>query len=275
MKHLVLFAALLAAPQFALHPPARCADAVDRAQCEAATPKAWTNEEQRVVNDVLERLTANELARGVLTAAHASGYTGLERYRSDTQRNGAGTYVTKFGPAFVLFGPKIVGITDAFFELADLRDPIGGYRLGDLVLLHEFAHAYDSQSLSTQEEFTSITGWKSIKGRWEYTNRVSISEYNGVYAETLTLYARGRPLEAWTRDRSFATKMRFPLPRIQALATPGESFADILAHLILDPEAPTYLPAPVVKWFEQRVYPALRDHAQRVQRFNRFNGSTG
>ena len=264
VKHLVLFAAVLVAPQFALHPPARCADALDRAHCEASAPKAWTAQEQRAVNDTLERLAAHELARGVLAAAHAGGYTGLQRYRTDTQRNAAGVYVTKFGPAFVLFGPKIIGVTDAFFELAELQDPIGNYRIGDLVLLHELAHAYDDRALSTQPEFTALTGWQSIKGRWEYTNRVSISEYNGVYAETVTLYARGRSLEAWTRDRSFATKMRVPLPRIQALATPGESFADILAHLILDPEAATYLPEGVVKWFEQRVYPALRDHARKA-----------
>ena len=257
-----LLVTVVASPQFALRPPVRCTEVLDRAHCEAAAPKRWADEEARIINATLGRLNANELARGVLAAAHARGYSGIYRYGTDTQRSADGTHVAKFGPGFVLFGSKVIGITDAFFELAELRDPIGHYRIGDLVLLHELAHAYDDRALSTQPEFTELTGWKFVDGGWQYTNRISVSEYNGVYADTVTLYARGRSLEAWTRDRSFATKLRSPMPRIQALATPGESFADILAHLILDPEAARYLPSPVVKWFEQRVYPALRSHAR-------------
>jgi hypothetical protein len=91
-----------------------------------------------------------------------------------------------------------------------------------------------------------------------------LSAYNGVFAETVTLYARGRYTDAWTKDRSFATSMSFPLPTIQSLATPGESFADILAHLILDPTATSYLKPSVVEWFQTQVFPALQRDAQRA-----------
>jgi hypothetical protein len=84
-----------------------------------------------------------------------------------------------------------------------------------------------------------------------------------VYADTLTLYATGRYGEARKRDRSFATSMKVPLPTIQALASPDETFADILAHLILDDRAGAYLEPHVVRWFEADVFPALREKALR------------
>jgi hypothetical protein len=94
---------------------------------------------------------------------------------------------------------------------------------------------------------------------------VNFSGYQGVVAETLTLYSRGRYEEAWARDRAFATAMTFPLPTIQSLVNPGESFADILAHLIVDPRAATYLGPGVVEWFEQTVFPDLADKARRFR----------
>jgi hypothetical protein len=258
MKGLLLaLAAAGALSDLALLPPARCVDLSDARQCEAAGPKSWTSAERDVVAGATERLRAHALARGILRGARANGYRGLQRFATDTQRDALGEYVSKFGPGFVLYTPRIIGLTDAFFTLAELRDERSGYRVSDLVLLHEVIHAYDDRKRSTDPGFTSLTGWKFIAGTWQYTNRVSISTYNGVYAETVTLYARERYAEAWTRDRAFATSLPVPLPRLQSLVTPAESFADILAHLILDPTAREYLQPEVVRWFEGHVFPEL------------------
>ena len=267
MHHFVLAAVLSSGivSTFPLLPAARCSDAVDAAQCEAASPKEWTPEERQLVQASLDRLATTDLGRGILEGARANGYRGLQRYRAEVQRNAAGTYETKFGPGFVLYTPKIIGITDAFFELAAVRDARGGYRVGDLVLLHEIVHAFDDRKRSTAEEFTALTGWRLEKGRWQYTNRVSYSAYSGVYAETLTLYARGRYEDAWTRDREFATSLPVAVPRIQSLVTPAETFADVVAHLILDPTAREYLSPALVAWVQKNVF-APRPPALQVRR---------
>ena len=242
-------------------PAARCADAADVDQCKAARPKEWTADEIQAIRSTLQRLQRHELVPGILAGALANGYRGLQRYGTDTQRDADGSYETKFGPGFVLFDANVIGITDAFFDLAEVRDPIGGYRVGDLVLLHELIHAFDDRRQSHLSDFVALTGWTRENGRWQYKNRVSLSGYNGIYADTLTMYARGRYEEAWARDRRFATALAVPVPRIQSLVDPGESFADILSHLILDPTARDYLPAPVVAWVEGVVFPGLRTKA--------------
>jgi hypothetical protein len=253
--------AVIAAWAFSFLPPLPCGQTPYHEQCRVARPKDWTVEERRHISDALDRLSAHELARGILAGARDNGYEGFQRYSTDTRRNESGEQVAKFSPGFVLFDAKTIGITDAFFEMADVRDPIAAYRLGDFVLLHELIHAFDDRQHSTAAGFTAATGWLQQNGRWAYTNRVSVSDYNGIFAETLTLYARGRYLDAWTRDRGFATTLAVPLPRIQSLATPAEAFADILAHLILDSTARSYLKPSVVAWFESDVFPALRARA--------------
>jgi hypothetical protein len=240
-----------------------CEQAADARQCRVAQPKEWSADERARLEQTIGRLAEDELVRGIIAGARDNGYQGLRRYFTDTKLDQASGWVPKFSPGFVLYGSKTIGLTDAYFQIDDLRDPLADYRVGDLVLLHELIHAYDDRGSSAGAAFTSITGWVLKNDKWEYANRVNLSEYFGVYAETLTLYARGRHAEAWARDRRFATSLRFPVPTIQSLATPGESFADILAHLIVDPRARDYLEPRVVAWFEANVFPALRDKARR------------
>jgi hypothetical protein len=259
MRALVVcgLAAALAGDLVAL-PPVRCEAMADVRQCEAAKPLEWSAGDRTTLDATMNRLRGNELVRGLLAGVSANGYRGFNRYTTETQRTEAGAHVAKFGPGFVLYGPKVIGITDAFFELAEVRDARSGYRAGDLVLLHELVHAYDDRQRSSERAFTALTGWTLADGRWQYTNRVNLSEYHGVYAETLTLYARGRHAEAWTRDRTFATRLAVPVPRLQSLVSPAEAYADIVAHLILDPTARDYLAKPVVAWVEQQVFRDLR-----------------
>ena len=170
----------------------------------------------------MRRLMTNELVKGLLVGAQENGFAGLRRYSTDTRHDAAGP-VPKFSPGFVLFRSKAIGITDAYFQTAEVSDSLSGYRFGDLILTHELIHAFDDRKKSTDIGFTSLTAWVFRNNRWDYLNPVSFSEYNGVLADTMTLYGRGRYGEAWARDRSFATAMTFPLPTIQSLATPGES----------------------------------------------------
>ena len=253
------------APGFSLLPAANCDEAHDVRQCLVAGPKEWSADERQVIQETMRRLTAHELVQGILVGAQENGYTGFRRYSTDTRQDPTYGRVPKFSPGFVLYPSKVIGITDAFFQTANLTDPMSGYHFRDLILLHELIHAFDDRKGSTDAGFTSIAGWVFRNNRWEYTHPVSVSAYNGVFAETLTLYGRGRYAEAWNRDRSFATSLTFPLPTIQSLATPGESFADMLAHLIVDSGATTYLKRDVVEWFERNVFPALLDKAGRFR----------
>lgn len=246
---------------FALLPPAPCRTAPDAKRCEVAAPKEWSDAERQLMRATIRRLTSDTLVRGLLIGAQENGYQGLRRYTNDTQDNAAQGVVPAFNPGFVFYSSKVIGITDAFFATADVRDPLSGYRFGDLVLVHELVHAYDNRRGSRDEGFTSAAGWVFENDRWRYRNRVDYSSYLSVYADTLTLYATGQYDEARRRDRAFATALRFPLPTIQALASPDETFADILAHLIVDPRATTYLDARIVGWFENWVFPVLREKA--------------
>jgi hypothetical protein len=265
MKALVLALAAAAtqAPALALLPAARCDVAQDVRHCEIAFPKDWSPDERGNIEETLRRLTADVAVQGIVVGAKDNGYTGLHRYATDTKLDPRAGRIPKFSPGFVLFPSKLIGITDAYFQTGDMKDPISGYRVGDVILLHELIHAFDDRQRSGEEDFTSLTGWVFKNNRWDYTNRVSISEYNSVVARTMTMYGRGEYLDAWTADRSFATSLAFPLPTIQSLATPGETFADVLAHLILDSEAAKYLRPDVVAWFRANVFPVLREKAQR------------
>ncbi|MGH9175567.1 MAG: hypothetical protein ACRD1H_14475, partial [Vicinamibacterales bacterium] len=207
----------------------------------------------------------HELVRGILVGARDNGYAGLRRYTTDTKQDPTFGRAPKVSPGFVHYASRVIGITDVFFQTADLTDSISGYRFGDVILLHELIHAFDDRTGSTDVGFTSVSGWVFENNRWTYAHPVSISGYHGVFAESLTLYGRGRYGEARTRDRSFATSLTFPLPTIQSLASPGESFADILAHLIVDPRATTYLPRDVVSWFAGNVFPILIDKGRRFR----------
>jgi hypothetical protein len=247
---------------FLLLPPAPCATAPDVRRCEVAVPKAWSDAERQLMRATIRRLTSDVLVRGLLIGAQENGFQGLRRYANDTKDDATHGVVPAFNPGFVFYSSKVIGITDAFFATADVRDPLSGYRFGDLVLVHELVHAYDNRQGSRDEGFTSAAGWEFDGSRWRYRNRVDYSSYLGVYADTLTLYATGRYDEARSRDRAFATALKFPLPTIQALASPEETFADILAHLILDPRVSTYLDARVVSWFEDQVFPVLREKAR-------------
>lgn len=250
-------------PRFALLPATRCDQTADVRQCHVARPKDWSSDEQRDVRDTMRRLTAREAVQGLLVAAQENGYNGFRRYTTDTKDDPTYGPVGTFNPGFVLFDAKIIGLTDAYFQTAHVRDPLSDYRYGDLILVHELAHAFDDRTASNEPEFRSVAGWVLKDSRWVYARRVKYPEYLSVYADTLTLYASGRYSEAWTKDRSFATSMRFPLPTIQSLASPRESFADVLAHLIVDPKAATYLEPELVQWFERHTFPGLIEKARR------------
>jgi hypothetical protein len=248
--------------RFSFLPPARCDQAPDARQCVATQPKAWSAEEERDVRDAMRRLAAIDLVQGLLVAARENGYDGFRRYMTDTKDDPTYGPVGTFNPGFVLFDARVIGLTDAYFQTASVRDALSDYRYGDLILVHELAHAFDDRRASNEPGFKSVTGWVFQNDRWAYTHRVRYPEYLGVYADTLTLYASGRYSEAWRRDRSFATSMKFPLPTIQSLASPRESYADILAHLIVDPRATTYLKPEVVQWFDQHAFPVLVEKAR-------------
>jgi hypothetical protein len=243
---------------------AKCGASTDN-QCLVAGPKEWTADERAIIEDALLRLTTRELFRGLLVAAQENGYKGLRRYSTATKRDPNFGRVAMFSPGFVFYGSKDIGITDAYFQTKGVTDPISGYRYGDLILVHELVHAFDDGRYSREGAFTSVSGWVLRNERWSYTYPVDIPAYHRVFAQTLTSYARGRHEDAWVEDRTFATTMRFPLPTIQSLVSPSESFADILAHLIIDEQATTYLKPQIVDWFEAEMFPFLREKARRFR----------
>jgi hypothetical protein len=54
------------------------------------------------------------------------------------------------------------------------------------------------------------------------------------------------------------------VPSIQATRSPAEAFAEIGAHLVLDPKARAYLPAEIVAYFDREVFVSARP-ARRIE----------
>ena len=70
-------------------------------------------------------------------------------------------------------------------------------------------------------------------------------------------------MDVSTLNRSLALKLRpTRVPSIRATRTPAEAFAEIGAHLVLDPKARTYLPADIVAYFDRQIFVAARPAAR-------------
>jgi hypothetical protein len=75
--------------------------------------------------------------------------------------------------------------------------------------------------------------------------------------------AGDRSVDVERVNRSLALKLRpTRVPSIRATRSPAEAFAEIGAHLVLDPKARTYLPADIVDYFDRHVFvPGVRPAA--------------
>ena len=79
--------------------------------------------------------------------------------------------------------------------------------------------------------------------------------FNTISAAVERAQAGDRSVDMSSLNRSLALKLRpTRVPSIRATRNPAEAFAEIGAHLVLDPKARAYLPADIVAYFDRQVF---------------------
>ena len=231
---------------FDLSPGRSCDNGwIDSSFCLATSPKSWTEEESGKLRSWLSQLPA-----AFLEKVRSNGFVTIYRYAHGfvkTATNGA--YIRDEPLAWVWSVDKSVNISDFVFFASTLRDPISNYDFAQKTLVHELGHAYDNGSIG--EDFLKLTGWQESGGKWALRN-VDMTEVNATYAEVRRLGFEGlsdppKLIEAMRLNRDFGIKHGFPT--VYAMTNPSECFAEILAHVLVDPAHAQYLKPEVVEWF--------------------------
>ena len=110
-----------------------------------------------------------------------------------------------------------------------------------------------------------MVGFQRVGEKWRY--RVdTASEVAALVRfdkELLALERSGDAAGQWRLNRSLALNMRpTRVPAMHSIRSPAEAFADIASHLILDPNARTYLPRQYASYFDSNVF-ASRSSSER------------
>jgi hypothetical protein len=109
--------------------------------------------------------------------------------------------------------------------------------------------------VSESAEFAALIGFVSAGAKLRFAASTE-SEVLALtrYGDAITRVPAGNRVELWRTSRSFALQMRpVRIPSMQSLQSPGEAFADIGSHLILDRRARRYLPKQIVAYFDKHV----------------------
>ncbi len=225
-------------------------------ECELRGPKAWTPDEARVIKRAIDEIHAATRGAEILQRVQRVRATSIRRYRAGVVD---GTAIPFISAAFRRVpGPPTIEIYDKVLLDADARDLQSGkpgYSFLAGTLLHECLHAIDIWSW--RPDFARTMGFVNSEGRWGYVvtgleNAIAMAQFDKELARVRSLGSHVAELRI---NRQFALDMRpVGLPTMQARKSPSEAFAEIGSHLILDPGARKYLPEPIVRLFDERVF---------------------
>lgn len=145
---------------------------------------------------------------------------------------------------------RTIDLTDRFFERQSARDHFSGqpgYLLTTEILAHELLHAVDAgQQYSGTAEFRRVVRLGMPVSQQEAADRANV--------ERERLNAEGRYDAGWEASRSWAiVTLRGRLPSVHTLDNYREAFAELGAHLVLDPNARRQFEPRVVQYLERAV----------------------
>ena len=155
-----------------------------------------------------------------------------------------------------------IEIHDLYFSYRGVRDHFSGqpgYLLTAEILLHECFHALDDGAGSLA--MAGLAGFNRSGTGWHFTILTAEDAlvFNSVSAVVERAQAGDRSVDVSSLNRSLALKLRpRRVPSIRATRNPAEAFAEIGAHLVLDPKARAYLPADTVAYFDREVFVPAR-----------------
>ena len=232
--------------------------------CERRQPKAWTSDEITIVKQAIDEILTRPLGPEALARCRRNGFDTLRRYTAvgETEWSTAPDFLPR-PQANLHWDPLAPSIdfNDEFFRDRGLRDSFSGrpgYLVSAAVLLHECMHALDE--VSRYPMFRDLVGFVRAGTRWRFiagtqSDVAAITEFNRQIVKLARLNDRAG---MWRANRRFALSMKpVRLPTMSAVRGPGEAFAEIGAHLILEDRARQYLPKEVVAYFDRNVLEPL------------------
>jgi hypothetical protein len=223
--------------------------------CALAAPREWTAGEIALVSGALDDIAVTDLGRRIIDRALSNGFRTIRRYANAARLDAERVYQMETltvatahhdEPSAI----KTIDLTDRFFERQSLRDQFSGppgYLLTTEVLAHELVHAVDmNQRYSGTETFR--------RGVRLGMPAALQADVNAANAERRALVDAGRHADDWHASRSFAiVRLRGRLPSLHALEGYREAFAEVGAHLVLDPNARSQFEPRVIQYFTRSV----------------------
>ncbi|HEU4935334.1 MAG TPA: hypothetical protein VFT39_02695 [Vicinamibacterales bacterium] len=228
------------------------------ADCQIREPKEWTDAEASVVSAALDAIAATPLGRLVLDRVALQGVTTLRRFRTgapgprDDLGVGSTAQFDRTSPAHA------IDIHDLYFSYRGVRDRFSGqpgYLQTAEILLHECFHVLDDGTGSLA--MARLAGFNRSATGWHFSILTTEDAlvFNTMSAADKQLRAGDRSVDVLRLDRSLALKLRpTRVPSLRATRNPAEAFAEIGAHLVLDPRARRYLPADIVSYFDRQIF---------------------
>jgi hypothetical protein len=235
--------------------------------CEARGPKAWSSGDVAILKAAVNAIVRSSAGKAVIAAAQQGGVREIRRYSSEGGRSESQDGPPSAGRIALLrrVGPTAaIDLHDPYFARGQERDAFSGrpgYLLVAEVLLHECFHALDTVSQSP--EFLRLVGFSRAGATWRFEGRTSadVTSLTSFSAQYRRLADKGDWAGIWRANRSLALSMRpVRVPSMMSVRSPAEAFAEIGAHLILDPRARTYLPPETVAYFDAYILPPISTH---------------
>lgn len=227
--------------------------------CKTIKPKSWKASEITVLNNILDRFENGGLLN-VIDSIQKAGYISFQRIQRGyaTTQTALGTKAVRADLGVWAFATvnsqyPTIAITDKFFK-SEMIDPYSGVNIQEIYLLHEMAHAFDNhRKLSWDPEFLKLTKFDA-KG---FYAGISYDQYRKLRYEDVKLeISDNNPKEAFKYQRE--TGMSLGLPRLYSMSLPDEAFADLVAFIYLDPNAPNYIDKKLIQYIDKNVLHGAR-----------------
>src|SRR5262245_5272007 len=230
--------------------------------CHERGPRSWKRHEIESLHTAIDDVLQRPLGPAVIRESQRRGADVLQRYTLGTENDGTVSHIVNSAFHSSSDGRSFIEVTDRFFEKGGKRDQRSRYLLQTRILLHELFHAIDDQGQRfsmANDEFASLIGLIYIDNGWRRINATESEEQiqYDVANRIKQLLTKNQYEDAWNTGRVYATRPEIALPSIRALDSPAEAFAEIGAHLLLDPAVATYLKPQVIDYFRDRVFPTF------------------
>lgn len=223
---------------------------------QSITPKSWTQQEQRLLSEIIDRLGTLNLD-DFFSRIFSLNYGRVLRLETLIDNVGGHFVPVRAwgGFSYVYDG---LFISDSFFDPKHKHIQVpGGHSFKDYIVLHELAHAFDGyrKIYSSSSKFLELTGWVAQDSEanvieWVYSGAIE-EERQSIKNEVHALIDAGQYGEAYALSHKWANQRG--LPSRYATESPEETFAECVTYLVLDPHAEDYMSPELVSWLREYV----------------------